>query len=77
MTISNLQKSEFKQYTDITDVPGFLEILKNITKMAELQTAVNDQLAEQGEEASVQLNSTKVLVDMVVDNACNWVSKPH
>ena len=73
----NLQTSEFNQlgnYEDITDIPAFLEIVHNITKMAELQTSVNEQLAELGDEASVQLNSTKVLVDMVIDNACNWVS---
>ena len=77
MILFNLQKSEFKQlgnYEDITDVPAFLQIVDNITKMVELQTAVSEQVAEQGEDASVQLNSTNILLDMVINNGCNWVS---
>ena len=80
MFLFNLQISESNQlgnYEDITDVPTFLQIVHNITKMVELQTAVDDQIADQGEDASIQLNSTKILLDMVIDNGCNWVSNPQ
>ena len=50
------------------------EIVRNVSKIAKLQPALNRLLASLKEDkVSVKLSSRKVLLDSVVANACKWV----
>ena len=72
-----IKNSEFMQefhQANITDKKAFLNIVRNIIKMVELQSTVNDVVEHMKENTSVKINVTKFLLDEAIDHACSWVS---
>lgn len=73
--VSILQNSELnRMFPPISDVGAFLDIVHNITKMAELKVEVNDLVKDIGENSSVQLTAANIVLDQAIDHACIWVN---
>ena len=51
-----------------------LTMTRQMTELLELQTLVNQVLAEEGENASSETKARSAIVNKTFEQACKWVS---
>ena len=51
-----------------------LEIIANVSKLAEFKSTLNEDISAEGQNDSVKIAVGKALVDSAVEQGCEWVS---
>lgn len=68
-----MQSKEFQAFNIMTGSRKFRDTINDVAKLILYRSTVSDMMEKLGQSSLINLNATKLLLDKVINHACDWV----